>query len=539
MTPPYADLAPWSTLLAAAPAVALLAGAALASPLQARRAWQVAGGACAAALAFSLATLLAWWLAGPQSDALWRVDAASAWIGEVVAFIGWVVVRHARTALDGEPAAAAAVRPLLAALAGGAGVVASNHLLLLALAWLITSLSLHRLLLFFPERPAARVAAHKKFAAARVADGCMLAACALLYAAFGTLQIDLLGVAVSAGAEMPWAAQAAVGLVVLAAVLKCAQLPFHGWLIQVMEAPTPFSALLHAGVVNLGGVVLVKLAPLLAQVPLAMVALVVMGSFTAVVAALVMSTRISIKVALAWSTCAQMGFMLLQCGLGLWEMALLHLAGHSLYKAHAFLSAGGTVQGSIVRRLSPPAGPASLASWALAVAAAALMVWGGAVWLLPLLQGGAAAHPLPAGSPAAWVMAAVLAGALAPLLLSRRAGAPGATPWEGALKTGAAAALAAALVLWYFVLHHLLEGSAGTPVSPPAVAVALAAAAFALLFATQAVLQARPQGALARRLYPMFYGGLYLDDLVSRPLLRLWPVPSHTAATPPIAPQTL
>lgn len=537
-----ADPAPWASLLAAAPALALLLGAVLASPHQPVRAWRIASGAAAAAGVSAAATLLAWWLAGPHHGALWRVDAPSAWIGAVVAFIGWVVVRHARTALDGEPASAAAVRPLLAALAGGAGVVASNHLLLLAAAWLLTSLSLHRLLLFFPERPAARVAAHKKFMAARVADGCMLAACALLYAAFGTLQIDHLATAASAPGGLPWAAQAAVAAVagvVLAAVLKCAQLPFHGWLIQVMEAPTPFSALLHAGVVNLGGVVLVKLSPLLAQVPLAMVALVVVGSFTAVVAALVMSTRISIKVALAWSTCAQMGFMLLQCGLGLWEMALLHLAGHSLYKAHAFLSAGGTVQGSIVRRLSPPAGPASLASWALAVAAAALMVWGCAAWLLPMLQGGAAVSPLAATSPAAWVMAAVLAGALAPLLLSRRAGAQGATPWEGALKTGVAAALAAALVLWYFLLHHLLEGSAGTPASPPGVAVALAGTAFALLFATQAVLQARPQGALARRLYPVFYGGLYLDDLVSRPLLRLWPVPSPAAATPPIAPQTL
>ena len=57
-----------------------------------------------------------------------------------------------------------------------------------------------------------------------------------------------------------------------------------------------------------------------------------------------MMTRISIKVTLAWSTCAQMGFMLMQCGLGLYELALLHLVAHSLYKAHAFLAAGGAVE---------------------------------------------------------------------------------------------------------------------------------------------------------------------------------------------------
>lgn len=531
MTPLAAEIAPWATLLAAAPAAVLLAGAALATPRHGARAWAVAGGAASAALALAAATLLAWLTAGGQFGALWRLDAPSVWIGLVVAFIGWVVVRHARTALDGEPAAASAVRPLLAALAGGAGVVASNHLLLLAAAWLLTSLSLHRLLLFFPERPAARVAAHKKFMAARVADGCMLAACALLFACFGTLQIDQLSAAAQAVPGLPLAAQVAMGLVVLAAVLKCAQLPFHGWLIQVMEAPTPFSALLHAGVVNLGGVVLVKLAALLALVPAAMVALVLVGSFTAVVAALVMSTRISIKVALAWSTCAQMGFMLVQCGLGLWEMALLHLAGHSLYKAHAFLSAGGTVRASIVRRLSAPAAPASLAHWGLAVAATGALVVAGAVWLVSLLQGFTAAPAQAAatgiGHPAAWVMGAVLAGALAPLWLSRR---PGAEPAAGWLGTLAAAAAASALVLWYYLLHEALEGSAGHPAAAPAAAIALAAAAFLALFLMQAALQARPQGALARRLYPAFYGGLYLDDWVSRPLLRLFPVPSAAAA---------
>jgi len=76
------------------------------------------------------------------------------------------------------------------------------------------------------------------------------------------------------------------------------------------------------------------------------------------IAALVMTTRISVKVMLAWSTCAQMGFMLMQCGLGVPEMALLHLLAHSLYKAHAFLAAGGVVRRvGIARLASAPAAP--------------------------------------------------------------------------------------------------------------------------------------------------------------------------------------
>lgn len=93
----------------------------------------------------------------------------------------------------------------------------------------------------------------------------------------------------------------------LAAVLKCARLPFHGWLIQVMEAPTPVSALLHAGVVNLGGVVLLRFAPVVDRAVETRALLVVVGVLTAVVASLVMTTRVSVKVSLAWSTCARWG----------------------------------------------------------------------------------------------------------------------------------------------------------------------------------------------------------------------------------------
>lgn len=84
------------------------------------------------------------------------------------------------------------------------------------------------------------------------------------------------------------------------------------------------------------GFVLLRVAELIGLVPSAQWLLVIVGSLTAVLAGMVMLTRISIKVRLAWSTCAQMGFMLMEIGLGLYELALLHLVAHSLYKAYAF-----------------------------------------------------------------------------------------------------------------------------------------------------------------------------------------------------------
>ncbi len=167
----------------------------------------------------------------------------------------------------------------------------------------------------------------------------------MIYSELGSFDLNDLQTYINSelqnGLTMPLHVAAVLFAVV--AILKSAQLPLHGWLIQVMEAPTPVSALMHAGIVNIGGFVLIQLSPLLAQAYVAQALLVVFGSLTAVLAGFVMLTRISIKVRLAWSTCAQMGFMLVEVGLGLYELALLHLVAHSLYKAYAFLSSGTAV----------------------------------------------------------------------------------------------------------------------------------------------------------------------------------------------------
>ena len=518
-------LSSWHTLLAAAPALAVAAASATATlGSQPAMAWRAARWGTASALCVALVALAMLALAGPGQAIGLRSDFVGAVVGLLVAFIGWIIVRYSQPYLAGEAGEAGYVRWLMATLAAVMVVVASNNLLLLALAWMASSLALHRLLLFFGARPAARIAAHKKFIAARAADLCMAGAVLLLYLAFGTLQIDTLLALAMAETALPIGAQLAVGLIAVAALLKCAQLPLHGWLIQVMEAPTPVSALLHAGIVNLGGFVLIRLAPLVAEVPAAMLLLVAVGGFTAVVAALVMSTRISIKVALAWSTAAQMGFMLMQCGLGLWEMALLHLVAHSLYKAHAFLGAGGTVRQTLLRQMAPAAAPARLGPLAGAALAGVVMVaLAGWVW------------GIGPDSPAAlWVMGGIVALALTPLLHAAGGGA------SLALR-GAASAFALALL--YFGLHEALHQWVAPQAAVPtgAMASTLAAAValcFAGLFALQSLIAARPGGALARSLYPWFYGGLFLDEAASRRLFRLWPVP-HPPATDAAQPAAL
>ncbi|MBY0315662.1 MAG: hypothetical protein K2Q26_09090, partial [Bdellovibrionales bacterium] len=138
-------------------------------------------------------------------------------------------------------------------------------------------------------------------------------------------------------------------LFALAALVQSAQFPLHGWLLEVMETPTPVSALLHAGVINAGGFLLIRYSHLITLSPSAMNLLIAIGALTALFGSLVMMTQTSVKVSLAYSTIAQMGFMMLECGLGVFSAALLHIIAHSAYKAHAFLSSGETV------RLAQPA----------------------------------------------------------------------------------------------------------------------------------------------------------------------------------------
>jgi NAD(P)H-quinone oxidoreductase subunit 5 len=376
-------------------APAALALAALAAALRLPATLRLAEAAAALAALVALGALGLLWARGP-GGAGWagpwdlgltvRLDAVSATMLLLVAFVGWVVLRYTATALAEEPGGHAFAGWLALALAAVLLLVQAGNLGQLALGWIAAGMAVHRLLLFYPGRVAARRAARKKAITARGSALALVVAAVLLVWGFGTADIARLneaasgaGAAGGASAALVWAA----GFLALAAVLKSAQFPMHGWLTEVMEAPTPVSALLHAGVINAGGFLLIRMAGVMTEAPAVLAGLVLLGGFTALFGGLVMLTQPAVKTALAWSTVAQMGFMVLQCGLGLWALALLHVVAHSLYKAHAFLSAGGAVGAvAAVRRPGPVAVPGpravarafviALAIYALAGGAAAL-----------------------------------------------------------------------------------------------------------------------------------------------------------------------
>lgn len=277
-------------------------------------------------------------------------DTLSALVLALVSFLLAIVFQFSVHSLAGDPGQGRFARWL--ALTGGSvlSLVISGNLVQFTLAWCATSLCLHQLLVFYPDRPGAVLAARKKFLISRLGDTCLWISVVLVLTTVGTSDFSVLFREANAwhGAnplerELPVAIQATCFLLVLGAMLKSAQFPFHSWLPDTMETPTPVSALMHAGIINAGGFLILRLHPVLTLSPGALALLACVGAFTALFGSLVMMTHASVKRALAFSTVAQMGFMMLECGLGAFHLAVLHLMAHSLYKAYAFLSSGSIV----------------------------------------------------------------------------------------------------------------------------------------------------------------------------------------------------
>jgi NADH-quinone oxidoreductase subunit L len=191
--------------------------------------------------------------------------------------------------------------------------------------------------------------AFRTFIMQRTGDIAFLAALVFVYAVFGTLDLEQLALrAPSANAPISlWpggfemnAATIVTLLLFIAAMSKSAQIPLHMWLPDSLYAPTPVHALLHAGIINAGGFLLARLAPLLALSPITLHWVFAVGMLTALLGSSMMLVQNDIKKTLGYSTIGQMGFMIMECGLGAYGLAIFHLIAHGLFKATIFLNCG-------------------------------------------------------------------------------------------------------------------------------------------------------------------------------------------------------
>lgn len=252
---------------------------------------------------------------------------------------------------------------------------------------------------------------------------------------------------------------AAVALV-LAALAKCALPPFHGWLTRSLVAPTPTSALLHAGLVNAGGVIAIRTSPVITASSVATIAGVTIATVGITAGLAVMRSRHEVKTSLVWSTVTQMGFMLVQAFVGLSAAAAAHLIAHGAYKSGLFLASGSTLEFRRVRH-TVTSWPARIAAGAAAVVivAAAVAVTGYDV----------SAHD----------GASVLIPAFAALTLAAAFGAPGGIRFGPGRRRVAIVVLGGGAVALYLAFIVRFETFLSLTAPAPAAAAVLALGVFA------------------------------------------------------------
>lgn len=232
-------------------------------------------------------------------------------------------------------------------------VVSSPNLLMLFVFWQLLSWVLYLILAFNFSHVPAYQNAFKTFIVHRVGDVAFLCGIVLAYHYFGTLEFTELFrraseqshvISLLPGHLVDVSATSVITLLIfIGAMAKSAQFPLHVWLPDTMDSPTPVSALMHAGIVNAGGFLLNRLAPLYALSPDVLHIVFIVGTATVLLGASMMLVQNDIKKTLGFSTMGQMGYMIMECGLGAFALAIFHLIAHGLFKASLFLSAGTVI----------------------------------------------------------------------------------------------------------------------------------------------------------------------------------------------------
>lgn len=215
--------------------------------------------------------------------------------------------------------------------------VMANHVLLLLATWFLMGIFMSQLIGADSKWAEAKEAS--KFALSYFTVGSLFLSAGVLLLAFQTEDFTLNGI-ISKLNSLPQYITLISGVcIIFAAIIQSAIYPFHRWLLSAMTAPTPASALMHAGFVNGSGILLTLFSTLLFASN-TLIILFIIGGLTAIIAQFAKLLQVNVKQKLACSTIAQMGFMIMQCGLGFFNAAVVHLILHGFYKAHLFLAAG-------------------------------------------------------------------------------------------------------------------------------------------------------------------------------------------------------
>jgi NADH-ubiquinone oxidoreductase chain 5 len=231
-------------------------------------------------------------------------------------------------------------------------LVTANNLVQLFLGWEGVGICSYLLIGFWNTRILANKSAIKALIVNKVGDVCLLLSMAIIFCFFKTLEFPVLF------SLYPYFLNTTfifltyecnvlnlIGLLILVACMaKSAQIGLHTWLPDAMEGPTPVSALIHAATMVTAGVFLIiRFSPAFEFMPNVLIKLIFIGSLTTFLGATIGMLQNDIKKIVAYSTCSQLGYMILACGVSNYIGSLFHLINHAFFKALLFLAAGAII----------------------------------------------------------------------------------------------------------------------------------------------------------------------------------------------------
>ncbi len=304
------------------------------------------------------------WVPQLSMELAFRMTPFTAWFGFLIFFLGACVHLYACSYFANNPRLPSLLASLTLFTSAMLGVIWSDNLLLLFLFWEATSLLSFLLVGFFHEKEQSRDNASQALLITMLGGAALLVGFVLLQIATGTASITQL---LERTGELPNSPvmTGAVLLIILGAMTKSAQWPFHFWLPNAMVGPSPVSAFLHSATMVKAGVFLMAtLAPLLGEHPLWTPILVTSGLLTVCTAIVRGAWEDDLKAVLASTTLAALGFLTILAGIGSPSALLafvIFLTAHALYKAPLFLAAGNFEKRTGTRQLSELQGASSLA----------------------------------------------------------------------------------------------------------------------------------------------------------------------------------
>ena len=271
---------------------------------------------------------------------MFYVDMLSIIMISLVTFIGIVVSVFSKNYMKGDSSYHKFFLKMLLLLVSVILMAIADNLLLFLSAWFFSNLMITRLIVHKQSWKAAQASGRitlqnfsKGFLSIGLAFG-------ILYRLTGSLSLQY----IIHNSDHSLFTFIALILLLIGAMRQSAIWPFHRWLLSSLNSPTPVSAIMHAGIVNAGGFLLVRFAPLYFGFPLILNLIFVVGFISALLGSFWKLIQHDIKRMLACSTMGQMGFMFVQCGLGLFTSAIAHLFLHGMFKAYMFLYSGSAGQ---------------------------------------------------------------------------------------------------------------------------------------------------------------------------------------------------